>query len=50
MSESRLNISLECRTLLKELRLYAWDQNKATLTPLDKDNHAIDALCYALTG
>jgi len=45
----KLNITANSVNILKELRTYKWLLNKSaegTNTPLDKNNHAIDAIRY----
>lgn len=55
--EPRLFIARKCQNLIRELRRYRWDEwasKKATvakgekITPKKKDDHAVDALRYAV--
>lgn len=50
MGERRLNIAPHCVNVLRELRLSVWDENKVEPTPVDRNNHTLDALDYAITG
>jgi phage terminase large subunit len=52
MKRYKINITKSSVNLLREFRKYAWDKDKegrTLMTPLDKDNHAIDAARYAIT-
>lgn len=52
MKRYKMNVTSRSENLLTELRKYAWDKDKegkTMLTPVDKDNHAIDAARYAIT-
>ena len=40
----------ECLDLLRELSMYCYDPEKQSEDPLDKDNHACDALRYLCVG
>lgn len=44
-------VDVSCKNLIRELTLYQWKQDKGGNTlrePVDRDNHLIDALRYAL--
>ncbi len=46
ISNNRVNVDIECVNFMRELELAQWDTTKAKLTPMDKDNHTLDALDY----
>ena len=51
MSEGVLSIKDNCRNLIREIEAYVWDEKRAEKgedAPLKKDDHACDALRYAV--
>lgn len=51
--ETKIHVSPECVNLIRELPMYSWKKNKdgeLLEEPVKKDDHSIDALCYACFG
>ncbi len=51
MAKGNLVICSECKNLIREVQSYSWDPKKAERgedAPIKKDDHAVDALRYAL--
>ena len=51
--ETRIHVSEECVNLIRELPMYSWKRNKdgeLLEEPVKRDDHSIDALCYAIYG
>lgn len=46
----RLRVSSACVNLVREAGLYAYDPTKIREEPIDRDNHAMDALRYLIVG
>ncbi len=46
ISEYHITVNPACKNTLAELKSYCWDKN-AENTPLDKNNHLMDAMRYA---
>jgi hypothetical protein len=46
----RLRVSSACKDLVREAGLYAYDPEKVKEEPIDRDNHAMDALRYLIVG
>lgn len=52
MMRYKINVTKQSVNLINELRKYSWDKDKegrTLLTPVDRDNHAIDAARYGIT-
>ena len=51
--ETKIHVSEDCVNLIRELPMYSWKRNKdgeLLEEPVKKDDHSIDALCYAIYG
>ena len=51
--ETKIHISEECVNLIREIPQYEWKKNKdgeLLEEPVKKNDHAVDALCYACFG
>ncbi|MBU6428252.1 MAG: terminase family protein [Cyanobacteria bacterium REEB65] len=46
----RLKIHRRCQNVLREAGLYQYDPDSPKEEPMDRDNHAMDALRYLITG
>tara|TARA_Y100001963_G_scaffold157001_1_gene252035 strand:- start:841 stop:2364 length:1524 start_codon:yes stop_codon:yes gene_type:complete len=44
----RLLISKECKNLIREMKLYRWNDRTSQDKPIKKDDHALDALRYLI--
>ena len=51
--ETKIHIKEDCVNLIRELPMYEWKKNKdgeLLEEPVKKNDHSIDALCYAIYG
>lgn len=51
--ETKIHVKEECVNLIRELPMYSWKRNKdgeLLEEPVKRDDHSIDALCYAIYG
>jgi phage terminase large subunit len=51
MKRGTITICAECKNTIREIETYVWDQKQALKgydEPLKKDDHAVDALRYAI--
>lgn len=51
--ETKIHVKEECVNLIRELPMYSWRRNKdgeLLEEPVKRDDHSIDALCYAIYG
>ena len=51
--ETKIHISESCDNLIREMPMYQWKKNKdgeILDEPVKKDDHSVDALCYAVYG
>lgn len=51
--ETKIHVKEECVNLIRELPMYSWKRNKdgeLLEEPVKRDDHSIDALCYAVYG
>ena len=51
--ETRIHISESCENLIREIPMYQWKKNRdgeILDEPVKKDDHSVDALCYAVYG
>lgn len=51
--ETRIHIKESCVNLIREMPMYEWKKNKdgeLLEEPVKKNDHAVDALCYAVYG
>ena len=51
--ETKIHIKEECVNLIREMPMYSWKRNKdgeLLEEPVKRDDHSIDALCYAIYG
>ena len=51
--ETKIHVKEDCVNLIRELPMYSWKRNKdgeLLEEPVKRDDHSIDALCYAVYG
>ena len=51
--ETKIHVAEDCSNLIRELPMYEWKRNKdgdILDEPVKRDDHSIDALCYACYG
>ena len=51
--ETKIHIDESCVNLIREMPMYEWKKDRngeLTEEPVKKNDHAIDALCYAVYG
>ena len=49
IGSERLSVCKDCTFTLREFDSYIWDQGASVEKPIDQNNHAMDAVRYALT-